>query len=112
MAETDRLAREAAIVKAKKEGESDKFQAVIKAVENEWNNPVEFRYLQTCLRDRKEFLYQLRRRFPPNLIQATIDMEGDFDSRTRIYYQIGDIFGRCLPSLRRVSKTLMSGSHK
>ncbi|MGI8639536.1 MAG: nucleotidyltransferase family protein [Pyrinomonadaceae bacterium] len=77
---------------------------LIKAVENEWNNPVEFKYLQTCLRNRKEFFKQLRKRFPPNPIQATIEMEGDLDSHKRIFYQIGDFFLRFLPSVRRILK--------
>ncbi len=85
---------------------------LMKVVENEWNNPVEFMYLQSCLHNRKEFLQQLRKRFPPNPIQATIDMEGDFDSSIIIFYQLGDFLRRFLPSLQRVSKVVTAGFKK
>lgn len=81
---------------------------LIKTVEKEWNNPVEFKYLQSCLGSREEFFKQLGRRFPPNPIQATVNMEGDFDSSTRILYQVGDLFGRFTPSIRRVLNVLRS----
>lgn len=80
---------------------------LIKAVEKEWNNPVEFKYLESCLGSREEFFKQLGRRLPPNPIQATVNMEGDFDSSTRIFYQIGDLFVRLTPSIRRVSNILV-----
>lgn len=83
---------------------------LIKTVEKEWKHPVEFQYLQSCLGSREEFLKQLGRRFPPNPIQATVNMEGDFDSPTRILYQIGDVFGRLTPSIRRVWNVLYSKS--
>ena len=81
---------------------------LIKTVEKEWDNPVGFKYLQSCLGSRKEFFEQLGRRFPPNPIQATISMEGDFDNPTRILYQIGDSFERLTPSIRRVWNVLRS----
>ncbi len=79
---------------------------LINAVEKEWNNPVEFKYLQSCLGSRKDFFKQLGRRFPPNPLQSTVNMEGDFDASTRFFYQIGDVFGRFIPSVGRVSSFL------
>ena len=32
---------------------------------------------------------QIKKRIPPNPIQATIEMEGSFDARTRVQYQLG-----------------------
>ncbi len=76
------------------------------AVEREWNSPVAYKYLQTCLSDRREFYAQLKKRLPPNPIQATIEMDGDFDDKTRVFYQIGNVFKRFAPSVRRISRLL------
>lgn len=78
---------------------------LIKNLEKEWNNPVEFKFLETCLNSRQEFFKQLRRRLPPNPIQSIVNMEGDFDRSARFLYQIGDVCGRMPSSLRRVFKT-------
>jgi hypothetical protein len=72
------------------------------ALEQQWRSGVRIRGLETCLKDPKAFFQQLRKRFPPSPITATVEMNGSFDGRTRIFYQIGDIFHRSLPSLRRV----------
>ncbi len=90
-------------------GEAKKLPGwMIKTVEKEWDNPIIFKYLQACLGNRKEFYEQLSRRFPPNLIQATVNMDGDFDSSMRIFYQIGDFLGRFTPSIKRVTEALYS----
>jgi hypothetical protein len=74
---------------------------IIKTVESEWADNNKLKRLQDCLSDRKEFFIQIKKRFPPNPIQATIDMNGDFDNKTRLFYQIGDIFLRTKPSIKR-----------
>jgi len=74
---------------------------VIETVEREWADENSLKPLQTCLTDRKEFFLQLRKRFPPNPIQATVEVDGEFDDKPRIFYQIKDIFLRMKPSLRR-----------
>ncbi len=90
-------------------GEAKKLpQWLVKTVEKEWNNPVQFKYLETCLGSREEFFKQLGRRFPPNPIQAAVNMEGDFDGSTRVIYQIGDVFKRFVPSIKRLSNVLRS----
>jgi hypothetical protein len=76
----------------------------IKTVEREWKSGFRIRSLHHCLNDRKMLFEQIKKRFPPNPIMATIDIEGNFDARTRIFYQIGDFFYRLKPSLRRFSK--------
>jgi hypothetical protein len=76
---------------------------LINAVEKEWRSNLSLRPLQYCFQDRKELWRQLKKRIPPNPIQATIDMEGEFDDRPRIIYQIGDIFVRLKPSVKRIS---------
>jgi hypothetical protein len=74
---------------------------LVKAVEKEWANPVRLASMDTFLHDRKGFWQQLKKRFPPNAAQATIEMEGDFDRLPRIFYQIADMFSRVLPSIKR-----------
>ena len=75
---------------------------VIKTVEGEWKGSVEYKYLLSCLRDRRELFKQLKKRFPPNAIQATVEMDGDFDEGARIFYQTRNIFKRTIPSLKRI----------
>jgi len=65
-----------------------------KRVEKEWNSGIRLIPLSSAKRNYKVFLRQVWKRLPPNPITATIDCEGDFDARTRIFYQIRDIFKR------------------
>jgi hypothetical protein len=80
---------------------------VIKAVEKEWADEIRFKRLHDCLYDRKEFFRQLRKRFPPNAIQATILTEGEFDNKSRTFYQIKNILMRTLPSIKRILDSLL-----
>ncbi len=83
-------------------------QWLIKTVEKEWKSDVKLVPLHYFLHDKKNLFRQIKKRIPPNPIQATIDMEGEFDNRTRIFYQIGDIFFRLTPSIKRIAKSLIS----
>ncbi len=74
---------------------------VIKTVEKEWADEIHLKRLQDCLSDRKELFRQLKKRFPPNPIQATVETDGKFDNKPRIFYQIGNIFMRTKPSVQR-----------
>lgn len=76
---------------------------LIKALEKEWRSGILLKPLQYCLRDKRELWRQIKKRMPPNPIQATIDMEGEFDEKSRIKYQIGDIFYRLKLSLKRIA---------
>jgi hypothetical protein len=51
---------------------------------------------------------QVKRRFRPNPIWATVQMEGDFDARTRVFYQAANMFARVPSSYRRIVATLRS----
>jgi hypothetical protein len=75
-------------------------QWLIRAVEREWASDVRVIPLSSCLRDPKLLFEQLRKRFPPNPIQATIDQEGSFDAGTRIGYQIFSGLKRMLHASR------------
>lgn len=79
---------------------------LIKTVEKEWASKVGLKPLQNCLSNRQEFVEQIFKRIPPNPIQATVEMEGKFDEKSRIFYQVGSVFFRFKPSIRRISETL------
>lgn len=76
------------------------------ALEKEWASGVRLLPLNYCLHDKKLLWQQVLKRSPPNPIQATIEMEGDFDSRRQIFYQCGSIGKRLLPSLKRILKII------
>lgn len=77
-----------------------------RTVEKEWESGVLHRSLHTCLDDPREFLRQLRKRLPPNPIQAMIEQEGDIRAASRFKYQLGSMKDRMLPSLKGVFGTL------
>lgn len=79
---------------------------MLKAVEKEWASEAQFRPLDTIWNDPKEIIKQLPRRLRPNPIWATVQLEGSFDAKTRIFYQLGSFFARILPSYKRVSQTI------
>jgi len=62
---------------------------VINTVEWEWSSEVAHWPLESYIADPKMMLRQIRRRLRPNPIWATVQMQGSFDSRTRIFYHIG-----------------------
>ena len=71
-------------------------------VEREWASGVRLRDLRTCLGDWKLLRTQIRKRLPPNPIQATIEMQKSLDDPRRRYFQARTVFRRALYS---VSKT-------
>lgn len=75
-------------------------------VTREWEREIKFEPLEVAIADRKRLFDQVGRRLRPNPIRATVEAEGSFDARTRVFYQIANIFQRILPSYRRVKKTL------
>ena len=81
-----------------------------KAVEREWKSEVKLQPLARFTRHPREFFAQVKKRLPPNPIHATVDMEGNFDAITRIHYQIGTIFKRVGPSVKRLILSLWFNS--
>ncbi|MBV9240370.1 MAG: nucleotidyltransferase family protein [Acidobacteria bacterium] len=75
---------------------------LIKTVEKEWATELRFQPLDTTIHDRRLLLAQFKRRLRPNPIYATVDCEGSFDARTRIFYQMRNGLRRILPSIRRI----------
>jgi hypothetical protein len=82
---------------------------LIGCVEKEWASGVMTAPLQTLFRSPRGFFQQLRKRIPPNPIQATVNCEGEFDDSPRLRYQVRDTFNRMLPSIRRVSGAIATG---
>jgi hypothetical protein len=79
---------------------------IIKTVDKEWADEIRLKSLVISLSNRKEFFQQIKKRFPPNPIQATIDVEGEFNNYPRIFYQVADIFIRIKPSLQRLANRI------
>jgi hypothetical protein len=75
-------------------------------VERGWAADTRLRGLDESISDRRMFLRQIGQRIPPNPIQSTVFCEGKFDDKPRIGYQIRDIFGRLVPSIRRLSRAI------
>jgi hypothetical protein len=69
-------------------------------LEKIWRRKYPFIPLDTLLHDPAGLLWQLRHRFPPNPIMATIASDGHLDAGTRVFYQCRHILRRALPSAR------------
>ena len=74
---------------------------VIKSVEDEWKSDIKLQPLNFYSKDKKLLWEQLKKRMPPNAVQATILEEGDFDHYPRIWYQFKNIFSRLAASLKK-----------
>lgn len=79
---------------------------LIRTVEREWASETRYLPLHVALSDPKLFTAQILKRVRPNPIWATIDVEGSFDAKTRVFYQLESILKRALPSYRRVSAVI------
>ena len=79
---------------------------LVSAVEKEWRSGVPLRSLHIHLNKPGDLFKQIRKRIPPNPIQATIEMEGPLDNGVRLGYQIRSIVKRALPSIRGISATI------
>ena len=87
-------------------------QWLVHSVEREWASPTRLLPLHVSLNDPRLLIRQILKRLRPNPIWATIQMEGSFDAKTRIFYQLGSIFQRIMPSYHRVSKTIAARRSK
>jgi len=79
---------------------------LVKTVEREWASDVRNEPLEMTLKDRSRFITQVRRRFRPDPIWATVQMEGSFDARTRFFYRVANFVKRIPSSYRRVITTI------
>jgi hypothetical protein len=67
--------------------------------------------IESILSDRTALMEQVKRRFRPNPIYATIQFEGDFDARTRIHYRLGNFFRRIPSSIKRITETISNRAY-
>jgi hypothetical protein len=74
---------------------------VIKAVEKEWADPVRLQPIVSIYEGPKKLWQQFRKRVPPNPVQATVELGGDFDRYPRTVYQTADIFYRIFTTIKR-----------
>jgi len=81
-------------------------QWFVKTVAQEWASETRLVPLEASLFDPKLLFKQIKKRFQPNPIWATVQMNGSFDARTRFFYQIGSFFKRIPSSVKRVSETI------
>jgi hypothetical protein len=75
-------------------------------LEEEWASDVRLRPLQTCLYNKTLLLQQIKKRIPPNPIQATIESEAKFDESSRVPLQFKSVMLRLVPSLNRVGRSI------
>ena len=83
-----------------------------KCLETEWSSEIRLRPLHTCLHEPRLLARQVLKRLPGNPIQATIDVEGEFDDGWRLPKQIGSMTRRIGPSAKRVYNTVTGRSWK
>ncbi len=81
---------------------------LLRELEREWASDVRLMQMDLLLHDRAALFAQIKKRLRPNAVQATIEMEGSFDAGTRVFYQIGGVFKRIMPSIRRTSQMILS----
>lgn len=75
---------------------------LIKAVEREWRSDIRLTDFRFVANTRSELFKQLKKRIPPNPIQATVEMEGDFDRSPRFIYQIGNVLIRLMTAVKKI----------
>lgn len=81
---------------------------LVRTVDREWSAEVKHVPLEAAMGDRRMLFAQLLQRLRPNPIYATVDCEGSFDARTRVFYQARNGVRRVMPSYRRVRAVLGS----
>ncbi len=82
---------------------------LIRELEKEWSSGIRLLPLDMCLHDRKLLYQQIRKRLPPNPIEAMVEMDGDLEAANKLlYYQLGSIAMRIRPSARRLWRAIFS----
>ncbi len=79
---------------------------VYAAVEKEWASGIRLMPLHAVLNDPVQLFRQIRKRIPPNPLQATIELEREIDGRSRVGIQLKNMFRRIRPSMARVGPAL------
>ena len=79
-----------------------------KCLASEWSSDLRLRPLDASLNDPRLFFKQMRKRLPPNPIEATIESEALFDERSRLPFQMKSIAMRLRPSISRLLREARS----
>lgn len=77
----------------------------VKVIQAEWESGIRLQPLSHVKNNRKAFWQQIKKRVPPNPIQATIEMGGDLDGNRRFWYQFKSIFPRLKPYISKTPKS-------
>ena len=77
---------------------------VKREVEKDWKNDTRLKPLQDVLQDRKELFRQIKKRIPPNNLQAIIETEGEIRNSSGYLPRIRNIINRSKPSLKSLLK--------
>jgi len=80
---------------------------LLESVERQWSGAERLVPLVTVMHDRRQMMRQLAIRFPPEPISSTIEMEGSFDSRFRIHYQMGSMVKRFVRSAAKLARVAL-----
>ncbi len=78
---------------------------VKRQVEREWKSDYRLLPIENSMADWREFIRQIRKRIPPNALQATIELEGRMDDSSVGRNRFFNIFTRSKTSLGRFFKS-------
>ena len=73
-------------------------------IENDWRNDTRLMPLQDVLHNRKELIKQIKKRVPPNNLQATIETDGEIGNSRGYLTGVKNIIERSKPTLKKVLK--------
>lgn len=73
-----------------------------KTIEKEWQSEIRLAPLKFNIKKPKKLIQQLKKRLPPNPITATVLVEGNFDSKTRLFYQTKNFYQRWLSAVHKL----------
>jgi Uncharacterised nucleotidyltransferase len=73
-----------------------------KAIDSEWRANTKLQPLLRSLGDKRQFWAQIKKRIPPNPIQATIEESGQIDSGSRLGIQVKNFVNRSHALVRRI----------
>lgn len=73
-------------------------------IEKDWKNDTRLKPLQDVVKNRKELLKQIKKRIPPNNLQAIIETEGEIRDSLEYLPRVKNIINRSKLSVERIIK--------
>lgn len=83
---------------------------ILNTVEREWASNIRLQPLLMFTDQPKMLWQQILKRMPPNPIHSTVDVEGSFDSRFRLHYQVKSIVKRSFPMIKKIIVSLKANN--